>query len=374
MNPNLTSKALAMPLLQTIFWRAALFAAMLLAPFAAASEFNFSDGDNWLAEEEEFLKVDEAFVIAAHLADDGALNVRWDMPDGYYLYRHQFAFKVQDPQQLALGEAQIPRGKKKVDDFFGEVEVYYHDVEIVVPLQSNPGVNTQIGVTYQGCADAGLCYPPETKWFAYDGVRLISAQLPLAAAGMDAAGELAEQQDTAAGASANVGVADTQEQLLAGILANESLLYALGLFFIAGIGLAFTPCVLPMVPILSSIIVGEGENISKRKAFTLSSAYVLGMAATYAAVGTLVGLFGAELNLQAALQSRRFWYFLRWSLYCCRCPCLVSMNCGCRRRCRTSSIPWGSSNRAVNMPVCCSWGRCPVWSYHLAYRPPWLAH
>ena len=303
MNPNLTSKALAMPLLQTIFWRAALFAAMLLAPFAAASEFNFSDGDNWLAEEEEFLKVDEAFVIAAHLADDGALNVRWDMPDGYYLYRHQFAFKAQDPQQLALGEAQIPRGKKKVDDFFGEVEVYYHDVEVVVPLQSNPGVNTQIGVTYQGCADAGLCYPPETKWFAYDGVRLISAQLPLAAAGMDAAGELAEQQDTAAGASANVGVADTQEQLLAGILANESLLYALGLFFIAGIGLAFTPCVLPMVPILSSIIVGEGENISKRKAFTLSSAYVLGMAATYAAVGTLVGLFGAELNLQAALQS-----------------------------------------------------------------------
>ena len=98
-------------------------------------------------------------------------------------------------------------------------------------------------------------------------------------------------------------MADTEEELLAGILADESLIYALGLFFIAGVGLAFTPCVLPMVPILSSIIVGEGDGISQRKAFTLSAAYVLGMAATYALVGTLVGLFGAELNLQAALQS-----------------------------------------------------------------------
>jgi thiol:disulfide interchange protein DsbD len=301
MKPKVNPVVLDMPLLQTMFWRTALMTAMLLAPFAGASEFDFSDGDNWLGEEEEFLKVDEAFVISAQLADDGALNVRWDMPDGYYLYRHQFAFTAQDPEQLALGEAQIPRGKEKFDDFFGDVEVYYHNVEVVVPLQPSPGVNTQIGVTYQGCADAGLCYPPETKWFAYDGVRLISAQLLPGSKALDASGDVAEGQAAASGAAA--GVADTQEQLLAGILANESLLYALALFFIAGIGLAFTPCVLPMVPILSSIIVGEGEDISKRKAFTLSSAYVLGMAATYAAVGTLVGLFGAELNLQAALQS-----------------------------------------------------------------------
>ncbi len=303
MKPKVNPVVLDMPLLQTMFWRTALMTAMLLAPFAGASEFDFSDGDNWLGEEEEFLKVDEAFVISAQLADDGALNVRWDMPDGYYLYRHQFAFTAQDPEQLALGEAQIPRGKEKFDDFFGDVEVYYHNVEVVVPLQPSPGVNTQIGVTYQGCADAGLCYPPETKWFAYDGVRLISAQLLPGSKALDASDDVAEGQAAAPGAGAAAGVADTQEQLLAGILANESLLYALALFFIAGIGLAFTPCVLPMVPILSSIIVGEGEDISKRKAFTLSSAYVLGMAATYAAVGTLVGLFGAELNLQAALQS-----------------------------------------------------------------------
>ncbi len=287
----------------TTVWRLLLILGVLCAPALHASEFEFSNGDDWLSQEDEFLKVDEAFVLSATLADDGALNVRWDMPDGYYLYRHQFAFATKHPEQLTLGEAQIPAGKEKVDEFFGEVEVYYHSAEAVVPLQSKPGVNTQIGVTFQGCADAGLCYPPETKWFAYDGVRLISAELPLAAAAGTGAAQNSSISSSTSGGSAASSVADTEEQLLAGILANESLVYALALFFLAGIGLAFTPCVLPMVPILSSIIVGEGENISKSKAFTLSLAYVLGMAATYAAVGTLVGLFGAELNLQAALQS-----------------------------------------------------------------------
>ena len=104
--------------------------------------------------------------------------------------------------------------------------------------------------------------------------------------------------------AAATAIAETEEALLASILADESLLYALALFFLAGIGLAFTPCVLPMVPILSSIIVGEGDDISKRRAFTLSLAYVLGMAVTYAFVGTLVGLFVDELIDQGALFSK----------------------------------------------------------------------
>lgn len=279
-----------------------------LALQTTAAEFEFESGDNWLAEEEVFLKVDEAFALTAQLNDDGALVTRWDMPDGYYLYRHQFLFEAKDDSRLTLGEPAIPPGKLKIDDYFGEVEVYYHSAEIVVPLASQPGVNTQIGVNYQGCADAGLCYPPETRWFAYDGMRLISASLPAGASGgsLNSVTASAVDPDTATvtGLQASTsGVADTEEQLLAGILASENLLYALGLFFLAGIGLAFTPCVLPMVPILSSIIVGEGDEISKRKAFTLSLAYVLGMATTYALVGMLVGLFGAELNLQAALQS-----------------------------------------------------------------------
>ncbi len=150
----------------------------LLALQTPAAEFEFESGDNWLAEEEVFLKVDEAFALTAQLNDDGALIARWDMPDGYYLYRHQFLFEAKDDSRLTIGEPAIPPGKRKIDDYFGEVEVYYHSAEIVVPLASQPGVNTQIGVNYQGCADAGLCYPPETRWFAYDGMRLISASLP----------------------------------------------------------------------------------------------------------------------------------------------------------------------------------------------------
>lgn len=255
-----------------------------------AEKFDFGGQDSWLVEEEEFLKVDEAFILSASLGTAGEMQVRWDMPDGYYLYRHQFAFQTRDPDQLQLGAAQIPPGKAKHDEYFGDVEVYYHSAEAVVPLTKlSSTVDTEIGITYQGCADAGLCYPPEIKWFSYNGTRLIRTALLT--------------ESAAPTAQSKTVVADTEEELLAGVLAGESLWYALGLFFIAGIGLAFTPCVLPMVPILSSIIVGEGENIGKGRALSLSLAYVLGMAATYAVVGTMVGLFGAELNLQAALQS-----------------------------------------------------------------------
>ena len=271
--------------------------AMLPPTLLNASEIEFAKPNKLPIEDPQFLKVDEAFVLTADLLSDDRLNLRWQMPPGYYLYRHQFAVEAKDPDQVLLGELQIPPGKPKVDEYFGEVEVYYDRVELEVALDPRPGVNTQIGITYQGCADAGLCYPPEKKWFAYDGVRLLSAlwtppgeeaQSPV----------LADPSDPGP-----VVVTDTQEKLLASVLAGEGIWYALGLFFIAGIGLAFTPCVLPMVPILSSIIVGEGPNIAKSRAISLSATYVLGMAVTYAALGVLVGLFGAELNLQAALQS-----------------------------------------------------------------------
>ena len=276
----------------TIFKRMWILLLMLPVAVLHAEEFPFGDDDALFTQEEEFLKVDEAFILSASLSREGALQAHWDMPDGYYLYRHQFKFNAKDAQQVTLGEPQIPPGKEKYDDFFGDVEVYYHAADITVPLTAVGRVDTEIGITYQGCADAGLCYPPETKWFSYDGASLMQTGL----ASVDQA------PDPTPNATAPL-VADTEEELLAGVLAGDSLWYALGLFFLAGIGLAFTPCVLPMVPILSSIIVGEGEGVSNRRAFTLSLAYVLGMAVTYAAVGTLVGLFGAELNLQAALQS-----------------------------------------------------------------------
>ncbi len=285
------------------FWKlAAIWMLLAAAPgmlHAQAFEQNNAGGALLLEgfeEEEPFLKVDEAFRLSVTLNPNDVLLASWEMPDGYYLYRHQFKFEAEG-DALAVGEPVIPPGKQKYDEFFGDVEVYYHSAEVAVPLSG--GGTGRVGIMYQGCADRGLCYPPEQKWFEFDGANLLATNAGVTVVNNAAAAD----SSVSAGSPSGSGVADTEEELLAGILAGENLLYALSLFFIAGIGLAFTPCVLPMVPILSSIIVGEGADISQRRAFTLSLAYVLGMAATYAFVGTLVGLFGAELNLQAALQS-----------------------------------------------------------------------
>lgn len=252
----------------------------------------------WALEEPEFLPVDEAFVMSAETAADGSLLVRWEIADGYYLYRHRFNFTTRIDAEhpdspVTLGEAEIPAGKKKVDDYFGEVQVYYHEARARVPVTHGAGP-VEVGIGYQGCADAGLCYPPETKW-----VPLTVGQ----PAGVDGAGPGAATSAAVVPAAASVTVPRTEEQALAASLADGGLLTALVLFFVGGVALAFTPCVLPMVPILSSIIVGESENLSRRRAFSLSLSYVLGMAVTYAVLGVLVGLFGASLNLQAALQS-----------------------------------------------------------------------
>ncbi|MFV2090373.1 MAG: protein-disulfide reductase DsbD, partial [Pseudomonadales bacterium] len=171
------------------------------------------------------------------------------------------------------------------------------------PTLSGAG-SVEVGISYQGCADAGLCYPPQTKWVALTVGGSGGSGM---AGGSEVSGAFAGAQRAtlpieAAGKTKFV-VPQTEEQLLATTLADSGMLTALLLFFIGGIALTFTPCVLPMVPILSSIIVGESAELNRRRAFTLSLAYVLGMAVTYAFLGILVGLFGASLNLQAALQS-----------------------------------------------------------------------
>lgn len=248
---------------------------------------------NLLEEEPAFLKVDEAFALDARVAEDGSLVAQWTIADGYYLYRHQFAFAARPQSAAVVGDPEIPPGKKKYDEYFGDVEVYYHDARARVPFEAvGDGAPFELGITYQGCADRGLCYPPETRWVAVTG-------LPAGAAG----GPGSPVGSSSATSNERAGPPLTKEQSLAGMLRDGTLLGALALFFVGGIGLAFTPCVLPMVPILSSIIVGESERLTRARAVSLSASYVLGMAATYAALGVVVGLFGASMNLQAALQS-----------------------------------------------------------------------
>jgi len=286
-------------------WPARLLALLLVVlpvPISQAAQLAAAGTDSWLQEDDDFLPVEEAFVFSTEIADDGAVVAHWEMPDGYYLYRHRFEFDVREnagssESPVVLGDAQIAAGKRKVDEYFGEVEVYYHQAEARLPVVGGEGL-VEVGIGYQGCADAGLCYPPEFVWVP---MQLSAADGPGSSGTGIAA--LSPPAAASAGSARTSSVPATEEQVLAGMLSDGSLMMSLLLFFLGGIALAFTPCVLPMVPILSSIIVGQSEQITRRRAFSLSLAYVLGMAVTYAFVGVLVGLFGASLNLQAALQS-----------------------------------------------------------------------
>lgn len=213
-----------------------------------------------------FLKVDQAFKPSVERSDAQHVLLRFVNAEGYYLYRHRFQFKI-EPAQVSLGQVQLPAGKQHHDEYFGDTEVYYNIVDLKIPLNNPARQPYTLVVTYQGCADKGLCYPPETRRFDIDG----GAATPAAS---DAAGK---------GPLEHKG--------------KRSLLF----FFLAGLTLTFTPCVLPMLPILSGVVLrgrpGGGRG------FVLSLAYVLPMALCFALLGALMGMFGASLNLQAQLQS-----------------------------------------------------------------------
>ena len=296
--------------------------------------------------EDEFLDPDVAFVLSAAAGDPGAIEARWDIAQGYYLYRDKFRFRAADGTGASLGEAGFPKGKIKDDEYFGPMEVYYGSVAARVPVAgAAPGGVIDVDITYQGCADAGLCYPPITKTVSL----LLPAALADTGAGTGPGGGASSLFDSdstggggvsgrsnlqsrggvdgpAAGASglpgagmegAVPGIAELrargmqdiapielpeQDRVAAALMSGNRWLVILSLFG-AGLLLTFTPCVLPMVPILTSIIVGQGERgavTSTRRAFMLSLVYVLAMALTYTVAGVLAGLFGA--NLAAAFQ------------------------------------------------------------------------
>lgn len=208
----------------------------------------------------DFLPVREAFKLSLVSSDAQSVTLRFVAAEGYYLYRHRLNFSV-EPAGFDLGEAQLPTGKAKHDEFFGDVEVYYGVLDVRLPLDNPDNRPLRLQVGYQGCADKGLCYPPETEYI-----------------------EIGEMP---------ASVADLQQ--------SEWTWKDLALFFLAGLGLTFTPCVLPMLPILSGVVLrGRPSNA---RGLVLSLAYVLPMAACYAVLGALMGLFGAGLNLQAMLQS-----------------------------------------------------------------------
>ncbi len=234
---------------------------------------------------EELLEVDKAFRLSARALDAGTLEVRYDIANGYYMYRDKFRFAL-EPAGVQAGTPQMPAGKVKKDEFFGDVETYRKQVVIRLPFSAPAGLDAvTLKATSQGCADIGVCYPPNTQ----------ALQVQLAAMSVAPGMSIGAPVETAPAAQ------EDESSQLAGLLKNAGFWLILTTFFGAGILLALTPCVFPMYPILSGIIVGHGHHITKRRAFVLSMAYVLGMAATYAAAGVAAGLSGSMLS--AALQN-----------------------------------------------------------------------
>jgi thiol:disulfide interchange protein DsbD len=224
----------------------------------------------------DFLPVREAFQLSLIESTPQSIKLRFVATEGYYLYRHRFQFRT-EPADVTLGATQLPQGEQKHDEYFGDVEVYHGILDVELPRTAGDQRAFTLAVTYQGCADKGLCYPPETERLSIDGnaSSVLSADTPTTGH-------------------------ETRWNW-----------HELALFFLAGLGLTFTPCVLPMLPILSGVVL-RGQ-VGGWRGLNLSLAYVLPMAVCFALLGALMGMFGAQLNLQARLQSA--WVLVPFALF-----------------------------------------------------------
>lgn len=235
--------------------------------------------------QDELLPADQAFRFFASLKNPNTVHVNWEIADGYYLYREKFRFELANASGVTLGKIDIPRGTPEHDEAFGNVEIFHRDVGFDLPLlRSETEPVTIVLIAYfQGCADRGVCYPPMKKT-----VRL---ELPPGTA------------STLPTNPPSVRPQLSEQDQIAFSLQQDSLTLTILSFFGFGLLLAFTPCVFPMIPILSGIIVGQGESITTYRAFMLSLCYVLASAITYTLFGIIAGLFGSSLNLQVLFQA-----------------------------------------------------------------------
>lgn len=242
-------------------------------PFAAKTQTPFDQGQT------EFLSVEQAFEFSS-LQQGNQLTLFWRVTPEHYLYQRQFEFSAKDAQ---FTQPTLPAGKPYQDEYFGEVVIYDTDVSITLDV-SQVANNGTLSVTYQGCAKAGLCYPPETKLISLDPI----------------AGEQVSSGNDGSASSASNSERASEQGQLADLLNEQSLAISLALFFVLGLGLAFTPCVFPMYPILSGIIVGQKQPLNSRRSFLLAMSYVQGMALTYTLLGLVVA--SAGMQYQAAFQ------------------------------------------------------------------------
>ncbi len=294
--------------------------------------FNEPDADN------ELLPPELAFLPQVVSANKHAVVMRWHIESGYYLYRDKLSFSLQNPGDVRIINASTDEGLLERDEFFGDVAVLRHSAETQLALSTGvdklTGADNQatLVINYQGCADIGVCFPPSVASLpvVFDHSSTGTASLSNAEMGESTPGESTPGESTLVSAAsgesnqnggggansttsivnantsaksiaASTVIEQSEQDRLFDLLSNSSLWLNVATFFGLGLLLAFTPCVLPMIPILSSLIVGQGNTISTGRAFRLSLIYVLVMASTYAAVGVAVGLSG--YNIQAYLQN-----------------------------------------------------------------------
>jgi len=263
----------------------------------------------------DILKVDEAFIMHTTVTDPTTVHVHWEIAEGYYLYNDKFTFDVIDGQaSVDPASIPLPHGKVKEDPSFGRVEVIYHEVEFNVRLNRQSQAETPITlqIKYQGCKENSICYPPQRK-----KVQMVLAAMsaPPSAASPTvttaAAAPTAQSSQATSTAAAPAPVTKLSEQdAITEKLKSSGLLINILAFFVIGMGLSLTPCVFPMIPILSGIIAGKGEKITPMQGFTLSLSYVVAMALTYA----LAGVVAASLNFNIQAASQNIWVISVFSI------------------------------------------------------------
>jgi thiol:disulfide interchange protein DsbD len=248
----------------------ALLSLLCLAPLAQA---DFSFGSS----KPKFLPADQAFGLSIEVCDKNALLANFRVTPGYYLYRDKISFSIADGK-TRIARVELPKGEEKDDPNFGRIEVYHQSIQAKIQLENaDPAKPLTLNVGYQGCSDKGLCYPP------------IEKQVTV---------ELAQFMCNSTAATPAV---DNDNTRIAQLFKDGSFWLIIASFFGFGLLLSLTPCVFPMIPILSGIIVGRGHKITHMHGFILSLAYVLGMAVTYAVAGVAAGYSGALIS--SALQT-----------------------------------------------------------------------
>lgn len=275
-------------------WLLQFITILFASYFSLANAYGFINlqelGESLFGGEPELLKAEEAFVFSSEIDGQGKLILHWDIASGYLLYQERIKIEVIEGT-ATLGKLNLPPAEEKMIPAFNKmVLAYSQSFSASIPI-TNLSDRVALKISFQGCTYTGLCYPPMDKTIV----------LNAATFGIyNASSSITNNYDPISSAQQSLGEFSETDKITETLI-HGNVLIIIATFFVFGLLLAFTPCVFPMIPILSSIIIGQGEKLSTRKAFTLSLVYVLAMSVTYTVAGVLAGMFGH--NLQVVFQN-----------------------------------------------------------------------